>query len=182
MLILILATLATWIVGLTSQATWSAWAIGGCWLVFGGYILYRLLTSGNRELAMAPIALVIIICIGVSLPPAVFDAIFDPVNDLLEQLGSPLPAGKIGHILCFAALTLFAFKVRHKLEIRAIEVAVFLVLLAVATEGMQLFIKGRTTKLLDMGFDLFGALIGFGLFGIYKLWINPKSKTQVEEA
>ena len=57
----------------------------------------------------------------------------------------------------------------------------FLVLLTIATEGMQLFIAGRTTKLLDMGFDLFGALIGFVLFAIYKLVFKPKLAGSTEK-
>ena len=66
-------------------------------------------------------------------------------------------------------LTLFGLKVRRTFSIQPFELGLFLVLLAVATEGFQLFVSGRTSSIMDMGFDAAGALVGLGMFAVYKL-------------
>ena len=166
--ILLLSTIATWIVGLFSTQSWSLYAVGGCWLVFGGYIWSQLLRKRQLWLAAVPIFFVIVIGIGISLPVELFNKINQPVDHWLMQVGSPLMTGKIGHVFCFAMLTLFMLLVRRRLDVRASELVWFIILLAVATEGMQLFVAGRTTRMSDLLLDLVGAIIGYAIFLIYK--------------
>ena len=102
------------------------------------------------------------------MPFETLNSLLKPANDVLTRWNLPLSAGKYGHVFCFAMLTLFALAIRRKLTATPKELVLFILLLAVATEGFQLFVPGRTTKIFDLGLDLFGALIGFGIFTIYK--------------
>ena len=79
-------------------------------------------------------------------------------------------------------LTLFALFVRRRLGARAIELVLFIVLLALATEGIQLFVAGRTTNMLDLGFDLFGAFIGFAGFWVYKKFGPSKLQSAMQNS
>jgi len=168
LLILALSTAATWIVGLLSPRSWSATCVAACWIAFGLYVLCRLVRNRQLWIAALPVFFVLAIGIGISLPHETLNSLLKPANDLLASWNLPLSAGKYGHVFCFAMLTLFALAIRRKLTASPQELVLFILLLAVATEGFQLFVPGRTTKLLDLGLDIFGALIGFGIFSIYK--------------
>ena len=168
LLILALSTSATWIVGLLSPHSWSAACVAACWIAFGLYVLYRLIRNGQLWIAALPVFFVLAIGIGISLPFETLNSLLKPANDVLTRWNLPLSAGKYGHVFCFAMLTLFALAIRRKLTATPIELVLFILLLAVATEGFQLFVPGRTTKIFDLVLDLFGALIGYGIFTIYK--------------
>ena len=172
LLILTLSTAATWIVGLLAPHSWSAACVAICWIAFGLYVLYRLVRNRQIWIAALPVFFVLTIGIGVSLPSEVLNNLLQPANDMLMRWNLPLSAGKYGHVFCFAMLTLFALAIRRKLTASARELVLFIFLLAVATEGFQLFIDGRTTNVSDLGLDLTGALIGFGIFSLYK-WLYP---------
>lgn len=167
-MILALSTAATWIVGLLAPHSAAAVAVGICWIVFGLYIVYRLVHSGQFWIAVLPVFFVVAIGLGVSLPAETIQGFLEPANRILRTWQSPLAAGKYGHLFCFAMLTLFALAIRRKLAVSAKELISFILLLAVATEGFQLFLPGRTTKIFDLVLDLLGALIGFGIFYVYK--------------
>ena len=168
LLILALSTAATWTVGLLSPHSKSAACVAVCWIAFGLYVLYRLVRNRQIWIAALPVFFVLAIGIGISLPFETLNNLLRPANDLLSRWNVPLSAGKYGHVFCFAMLTLFALAIRRKLTASPQELVLFILLLAVATEGFQLFVPGRTTKIFDLGLDLFGALIGFLIFSIYK--------------
>ena len=159
----------TWIAGILAPEVWALVSIGTCWIVLGTYAWIRLVNAGLWKLASIPVFFVIAICIGIYLPIATFNFLMNPINDCLKFLGISIGAGKVGHVFCFAMLTLFGLKVRRTFSIQPFELALFLVLLAVATEGFQLFVSGRTSSIMDMGFDAAGALVGLGMFAVYKL-------------
>lgn len=182
LLILTLSTATTWIVGLLAPNSAAALAVGFCWIAFGVYVLYRLIRSGHFWIAALPVFFVIAISIGISLPSDTLHGLLDPADRLLAKLKSPLPAGKYGHVFCFAMLTLFALAIRRKLEVSAKELVLFICLMAVATEGFQLFLPERTTQIFDLVLDLLGALIGFGIFYIYKqVYPNRVRSKDVQE-
>ena len=169
LLLLIATTGVTWIAGILAPEVWALVSIGTCWIVLGTYAWIRLVNAGHWKLASIPVFFVIAICIGISLPIATFNFLMNPINDCLKFLGISIGAGKFGHVFCFAMLTLFGLKVRRTFSIQPFELGLFLVLLAVATEGFQLFVSGRTSNIMDMGFDAAGALVGLGMFAVYKL-------------
>ena len=168
LLILAIATLTTWIVGLLAPQSWAATCVAISWIAFGLYVLYRLIRNGQIWIAALPVFFVLAIGIGVSLPRKTLNDLLQPANELISHWNLPMSAGKYGHVFCFSMLTLFALAIRRKLTVTPSELVLFIFLLAVATEGFQLFIEGRTTKFSDLLLDLVGALIGFGIFSIYK--------------
>ena len=168
LLILAIATLTTWIVGLLAPQSWAATCVAISWIAFGLYVLYRLIRNGQIWIAALPVFFVLAIGIGVSLPRKTLNDLLQPANELIAHWNLPMSAGKYGHVFCFSMLTLFALAIRRKLTVTPSELVLFIFLLAVATEGFQLFIEGRTTKFSDLLLDLVGALIGFGIFSIYK--------------
>ena len=168
LLILAISTAATWLVGLLAPHSWIAVCVVVSWIVFGLYVLYRLIYNGQIWMAALPVFFVLAIGVGISLPRQVLNDLLQPADDLVERWNLPLAAGKYGHVFCFSMLTLFALAIRRKLTVTAGELVLFIFLLAAATEGFQLFVEGRTTKISDLGLDLVGALIGFGIFSVYK--------------
>ena len=179
LLILALSTTATWIVGLLAPDSWTAACVAMSWIAFGLYVLYRLVRNGQIWMAALPVFFVLAIGIGISLPEQVLNDLLQPANELIvDRWHLPLSAGKYGHVFCFAMLTLFALKIRRKLTVTAQELVLFIFLLAVATEGFQLFVEGRTTKAFDLVLDLVGALIGFGIFLLYNclLYTSPSPR------
>ena len=74
---------------------------------------------------------------------------------------------KLGHVLGFAlfagslTLTISATIGQHIPNFRTQIAAIFVALaVAATTEILQIFIPGRTPRVLDVGFDMVGALIG----------------------
>ena len=180
LLILAISTAATWFVGLVSPHSWSAACVAISWIAFGLYVLYRLIRNRQLWIAALPVFFVLAIGIGISLPVGVLNDLLQPANELITRWNLPLSAGKYGHVFCFAMLTLFALAIRRKLTVTPRELVLFIFLLAVATEGFQLFVAGRTTKAFDLVLDLAGALIGFGIFLIYKrLYPNRLGSLQI---
>ncbi len=161
-------TAITWITGLVAPQEWASIIVGSCWILFGIYVGYRLIRTGQLWVAAIPMFFVIAISVGVALPRDTFDSLLRPLDHWLTTWNSPLPAGKLGHIFCFAMLTLFALAIRRRLSVGASELVLFLLLLAVATEGFQLFIAQRTTTVLDLVWDFTGAAIGYAIFSVYK--------------
>ena len=181
--ILSFSTATTWFVGLQNPADWMLYFIATCWIVFGGYVLLKLIRRGHYWLAFFPVLFIVVIGVGVSLPVETFDQMMEPFNRHLREHHSPLLAGKIGHILCFSMLTFVCLSVRKNLQISLADLFVTVALLGLATEGIQLFIAGRTPQLLDFGFDLIGILIAAATyFGWIKLCAIPPGKTRVLDA
>ena len=123
-----------------------------------------MIQNGNYYIAMLPAVMVALIVVAILLPIEVFESLMAPLNAHLAEQNSPLPAGKLGHIGCFALLSAFLLSVRKRLDIELGTLYAVKVLLAVATEGFQLFVPGRTPHPLDLVFDLTGISIGTALF------------------
>ena len=90
LLILALATAATWIVGLVSPHSWSAASVGLLWIAFGLYVLYRLIRNGQIWIAALPVFFVLAIGIGISLPYKVLDGLLRPANKLIMHWNLPV--------------------------------------------------------------------------------------------
>lgn len=172
--VLAISTLAIWFSGLFFPNFWAFVTIAACWIFFGVYVLVRLLQNGHRWLIIMPIVFVIVIAIGVSMPLEMFNSLLDPANRFLATKGSPIAAGKIGHIICFGALTFFMLLHHKKWNLSRPELFVILALIGLATEGVQLFIAGRTPKILDLGFDITGVGLGIILFVLVSILLRYK--------
>ena len=102
--ILALSTLTTWLVGIVDPSPMSFYIVSAVWLTFGGYVWFRMIQNGNYYIAMLRAVMVALIVVAILLPIEVFESLMAPLNAHLAEQNSPLPAGKLGHIGCFALL------------------------------------------------------------------------------
>ena len=75
-------------------------------------------------------------------------------------------AGKAAHVVVFGLLAFLLWRINQDWRF----VLGFVLVFAIADETHQLFIEGRTGRLLDVLIDLLGALIALGLL---KRWLLP---------
>lgn len=180
--ILALSTLATWTVGLTNPSSWSLYVVASLWLLFGIYVWYRLIRQGHYWFSALPALLLVGIAVGVSLPVDLFNRLLDPLNSWLTSVESPLPAGKIGHVVGFSVLAIVCLAARKSLQIQSLDLFLILALLAAATEGIQLYVAGRTPSLRDFLLDAIGVAIGTITFlAIQRLFVRTNKSPQTIE-
>lgn len=172
MCILAASTAATWAIGLIRPNQWSLVLVGAFWIVFGAYVFYRLAQNGHGWLAIIPGIPIAIISVFIVLPSDVFNWIMEPLNSQLSASQSPLPAGKLGHVAGFFILTAILYSIRHSLQLKPLQLLSILLLLAAATEGMQLYIPQRTPTLRDFLFDSAGIASGALIVAISR-WLFP---------
>jgi len=159
-----------------------AYVLLGLAIVWGAFslaVLFALIERGSLLVAILPLAVIATILVGVALPGDHLRSVLLP---LFKAAQATLPidlrfgltnVAKIGHALGFAALAFFALAVRRRIGATFLGIALFLVVLAVATEAGQLFLTGRNGRLLDIAIDLAGAGAGTLCFGIAALLTLP---------
>lgn len=149
------------------------------WLIYGVFVLVALAKRGSLMIAIFPIAMIGIIAAGVSLPSAELHRFTGPLE---HAIGGYIPdlrklglysINKIGHAVTFALLAFFACVFRKRLGATWLGLASFLIVLAILTEGVQLFFVGRSTRLVDMAIDLSGASLGAVLFFVFWVLSSP---------
>jgi VanZ family protein len=75
---------------------------------------------------------------------------------------------KVGHFLFFCLIAIVLVRNARALPISPAQLILLLLLLAVASEGMQLHLFNRTTRLSDLGIDAGGILLGSLLASVFK--------------
>ena len=81
-------------------------------------------------------------------------------------------------LLCWsAALPMLVYRVPHRF--RRLGAPLFCVMVAISDEFHQSFVPGRTAALRDVGIDMLGALLAFGLLELgLSLWTRHKKRTR----
>ena len=169
----------TWFVGLVNPSVMSFYIIASMWVIFGSYILLRMIQDGHYWLSILPAILTVLIVVAIVLPVETFDSLMAPLNAQIKRQGSPLLAGKIGHIICFAFFVIFLQSIRKSLRLHHVDLYAVTILLAAATEGMQLFVPGRTPQLRDFIFDILGIGLGTILFVLYCQYSNVANRPRI---
>ena len=96
---------------------------------------------------------------------------------------------KAGHVIAFMVLAFIAMKFHRRLHTTYYEVAAFLFALALLTEALQRHSVGRSPRLMDIGYDAAGIVLGFiiywllarnwrggrGTFRLSGRWVRLKS-------
>jgi VanZ family protein len=101
-----------------------------------------------------------------------FSQIYTMVTEFLSLSRTTLSAGlrgspNLGHFLCYALLSLSlsgVFSRRNKFLAPLVAVG-----FGIAMEIVQMFIPSRDSSLLDIGFNVLGIAVGFG---VYRLWLK----------
>ncbi len=144
------------------------------WLILFVLCVKWLIQHASTSLRIKAGVLIICIIIGVMLPESAINGVVDP---LFNAIAGKVPAFahfdakslyKIGHFLFFCLISLVLIRNSRSLPISQTSLIVLLLLLAVASEGMQLHLFNRTTRLSDLGIDAGGILLGWLLATAFK--------------
>lgn len=119
--------------------------------------------------------------IGVLIPESVTSDYIYPAYKKLAQMLSlehSEPLGiyyKLGHFLFFFAVTLTLILNHQRLQLSAWMILLLMLILAVATEGLQLHLYNRSTRLSDIGIDLAGVALAMFI----GLTLGARNKTSI---
>ena len=137
------------------------------WLVIFALSAKWIFKRGSRTLFITSTLLIAGIIVGVMLPET---ATVGFVNPVFQKISGLIPAFdleaaqstyKIGHFLFFLLVSIVLGLHAKSLHISGLMLLVLLFLLAIASEGMQLHLFNRTTRLSDLGIDGAGILLGW---------------------
>lgn len=126
----------------------------------------------------------LIIGVGIVLPDSISSRLILPIQLKLSNYTSGFdqnlmePLFKSGHFFFFLIVALVLFLKRHALGISAVLLFVLLLLVAIATEGVQLQLYDRTTRFTDFIIDLSGIAVGASFATLFRLW-KPESITTI---
>lgn len=140
------------------------------WICLVLVAMVWLVINGGFRVGIAVGVLLSLTLIGILIPDSVTTHYIFPAYKQFAKLLSldhSEPLGvyyKIGHFLFFFAVSLVLILNRERLQLSVSIVILFMLVFAIATEGLQLHMFNRSTRLSDVGIDIFGiavaALIG----------------------
>lgn len=146
------------VIGLTLVILWSGLAL---------VAMLWLFRTGGAALMTGLTALVTLTVAGTVLPESITSNQILPLYQALIEalkLSHAEPLGivyKVGHFLFFFAATLLGLLNYRRLEISMLSILLFMFILAVATEGLQLHLFNRSTRLSDIGIDSLGITLAW---------------------
>jgi VanZ family protein len=126
-----------------------------------------LLKNGGPQVGFPASVLLLLILTGVLLPESITTNHVLPAYQKVAALLSlqhAEPLGilyKVGHFLFFLALSFTLMLNRYRLRLSAPMVLTFMLVFALATEGLQLHLFNRSTRFLDIAIDLAGVLLAW---------------------
>jgi VanZ family protein len=159
----------------------------GAWAVFGCRTAAFLWQHGHRKSLWISVGLMLILGVGVALPAGIIRYLLQPFDRVINFLNEQLPnvfffrgaSGKVAHVFCFAGLALVTLLNRNRLSVSKMHWVIGFMLLATATESIQLFLKGRSATLRDAGFDAIGVVLGMVIYSIIRL--GQRMRTNEDE-
>ena len=152
------------------------------WLIVAAFAALWLFRYTSLRTALMTGLLGGAIVVGVLLPETITIPFVEP---LFQRLAQWLPlAGtesgeftyKIGHFLFFFLTSLVLMRRTGAIPITRLQIACIMLLLAVATEGMQLHLLNRSTQLFDIGVDTLGILLAWAA----SMVLAPKRRRKTE--
>jgi len=147
-----------------------------CWLVIAAIVIFWLFRNAGGWLSIGLSLLVVGTFIGVLLPETITVGYVLPAYESVARVlaitgNEPLEVMyKIGHFVFFTLVALLIFLNLERLRLGFAIALSYLLLLAVGTEGLQLHLFDRTTRMSDIIIDLLGVLTGMALAWV-TLWI-----------
>ena len=142
-----------------------------------------LVRRSTRQLGIITGALIVLTVVGILLPESVSN---QQVLPLYRRLASALSFGnteplevifKTGHFLFFFGVTLCLLLGRSTLRLSSTMIIGFMMVFAIATEGLQLFLFNRSTRLFDLGVDIAGVMLALIVASIIFAIRNPSTSS-----
>lgn len=135
-----------------------------------------LILNGGYKLGMTVGIFLALTLFGILIPDSITNNFIFPAYKILAQslsLNHSEPLGiyyKIGHFLFFFALSVTLIVSRERLLLSVGLILLLVLIFAIATEGLQLHLYNRSTRLSDIGIDLAGIALGvlIGLCASYR--------------
>ncbi len=158
-------------------------AMFALWITLLIMAIWWLIRRGNFGLGLSISALLVLTLVGVLLPESATTQYVLPAYQKLAaalslERSEPLNIiYKAGHFLFFFAVALLLMLNRRTLNLSATLILVFMLVFAVATEGLQLHLFNRSTRLLDLGIDLAGAVMAWLLVMVLQVLFSHKKTT-----
>ncbi len=161
-------------------------AIFVTWSIIFLITLYYLFTHASKTMFAVIGTVILLTFVGVLMPETIRSGAVKPVLQAIQNLTGPTDddtglryAYKIGHFVFFFLSTLILLLYRHPLKLLVWEIFTLMILFAIATEGLQLYLLDRSTRVTDLIIDfsaiLFGAILAASIVAI-KAISSKKSK------
>lgn len=137
------------------------------WLLVFALSAKWIFKYGSRSLFVTSTLLIIGIIAGVMLPESATDSVITPIFDAISNIipafdqGAEQSTYKVGHFLFFFLISMVLSLNAKTLHLNAAMLLILLFLLAIASEGMQLHLFNRTTRIFDLWIDGAGILLGW---------------------
>jgi VanZ family protein len=135
------------------------------WMLLVLIAVVWLVINGGFKIGIALGFFLMLTLIGILMPESVSTHYILPAYKKLADtlsLRHSEPLGvfyKVGHFLFFLAVSLTLILNRQKLQLSVWLILVLMLIFAVATEGLQLHLYNRSTRLFDIGIDLSGVAL-----------------------
>jgi len=147
--------------------------------------LYYLFTHASGSMFALILGVVSLTIVGVLMPETISSGTVKPIYASLQNLTGLTGdrvleyAYKIGHFVFFFLSTLILLLYRRKLRLPAWEVFFLMIIFAIATEGLQLYLSDRSTRFSDLLID-FSAIIAGAMLAtvILALRAVPSNKPE----
>jgi len=136
------------------------------WSVMLLIALYYLFIHSSKKMFAVIASVISLTIVGILMPENVASGTVKPVYTALQNLtgltGDTLLeyAYKVGHFIFFFLSSFILLLYRKQLKMPAWEIYVLVVLFAIATEGLQLYLSDRSTRISDLLIDCSAIAIG----------------------
>lgn len=154
------------------------------WIVLFGVACFWMYKNLPTKIAIVALVLVAGTVIGVLMPENITDPYVKPLLEFLGQNVAPSGpkfaefAYKIGHFVFFFFVALLFMQNAASLPISRFQLLLLMLLLAIATEGMQLHLFNRTTRLSDLAIDSSAIVVGWAVSSILTALKNRNRVSQ----
>ena len=137
-----------------------------CWAALLGMALFYLFKHASKTMFVAISLLILLTVVGVLMPESfgsgAIRSMYTKLQSMTGVTGDKLLGNsyKVGHFVFFFLTALMLMLYHKQLNLPAWSVIVLLVLFAIATEGLQLYLTDRTSRFSDLAIDGLAILIG----------------------
>lgn len=152
------------------------------WILLLGLATLWVTRRGSLKTGAAIGILLVLTLIGILLPESVT---YNYVLPIYQKLASLLslehaePLGivyKFGHFVFFFLVALCLLLNKRSLRLSVLMILAFMAVFAVATEGLQLHLFSRSTRLLDLGVDLSGVVLAWIVATVIGSFLRKKRR------
>ena len=136
------------------------------WAIIFMIVLHYLFVHASKAMFAVIATVMSLTIIGVLMPENIRSGTIKPVYEVVQNLSGIdnnfglVYAFKIGHFIFFFLSTLILLLYRKTLKLLTWEIVLLVILFAIATEGLQLYLLDRSTRFTDLIIDFSAIVVG----------------------